>query len=75
MRHERVKDLLEKMNKREQEILTLRFGLRDGVTHTLSETAKRFGITRERVRQIENTAMRKLKALLATENLILKGFE
>lgn len=75
IRHERVKDLLEKMNKREQEILTLRFGLRDGVTHTLSETAKRFGITRERVRQIENTAMRKLKALLATENLILKGFE
>jgi len=75
IRQERVKDLLEKMNKREQEILTLRFGLRDGITHTLSDTAKRFGITRERVRQIENSAMKKLKSLLATEEMILKGFE
>ena len=75
MRHERVKDLLEKMNKREQEILSLRFGLQDGITHTLSETAKRFGITRERVRQIENAAMRKLRLYLATEDLVMKGLK
>lgn len=75
MRHERVKDLLEKMNKREQEILSLRFGLQDGVTHTLSETAKRFGITRERVRQIENAAMRKLRSYLAAEDLVMKGLK
>ncbi len=75
MRHERIKDLLEKMNKREQEILSLRFGLQDGATHTLSETAKRFGITRERVRQIENAAMRKLRSYLAAQDMILKGLE
>ena len=75
MRHERIKDLLEKMSKREQEILSLRFGLQDGVTHTLSETAQRFGITRERVRQIENAAMRKLRSYLAAQDVILKGFE
>jgi len=75
MRHERVKDLLEKMSKREQEILSLRFGLQDGVSHTLSDTAKRFGITRERVRQIESAAMRKLRSYLAAQDLILKGLE
>ena len=75
MRHERVKDLLERMNKREQEILSLRFGLQDGVTRTLSETAKRFGITRERVRQIENAAMRKLRSYLAAEDLVMKGLK
>lgn len=75
MRHERIKDLLEKMSKREQEILSLRFGLQDGVTRTLSETAQRFGITRERVRQIENAAMRKLRTYLAAQDVILKGFE
>jgi len=75
IRHERIKDLLEKMGKREQEILSLRFGLQDGVTRTLSDTAKRFGITRERVRQIENAAMRKLRSYLAAEDIILKGFQ
>ncbi len=58
---ERIKDLLEKMSKREQRILNLRFGLKDGVGHTLRDTAKHFGITRERVRQIESAAMRKMR--------------
>ncbi|MCH7762031.1 sigma-70 family RNA polymerase sigma factor [candidate division TA06 bacterium] len=75
MRQERVKDLLEKMSEREQEILSLRFGLQDGITHTLSDTAKRFGITRERVRQIENAAMRKLRSYLVAQDVILKGLE
>ncbi|MBN1527331.1 MAG: sigma-70 family RNA polymerase sigma factor [Candidatus Omnitrophica bacterium] len=61
---ERIKDLLGKMSKREQKILRLRFGLKDGVTCTLKDTAKHFGITRERVRQIESAAMRKMRKLI-----------
>jgi len=75
LRHERIQGLLERMNKREREILSLRFGLEDGVTRTLSDTAKRFGITRERVRQIENVAMKKLRTHLANQELFLKGME
>jgi RNA polymerase primary sigma factor len=58
---ERLKGLLAKMSKREQKILSLRFGLKDGVPHTLRDTAKNFGITRERVRQIESAAMKKMR--------------
>lgn len=65
--HERVKDLLHRMTPRERKILSLRFGLKDGVRHTLRETAAHFGITRERVRQIESIAMRKLRELMKEE--------
>ncbi|MBU0895066.1 MAG: sigma-70 family RNA polymerase sigma factor [Candidatus Omnitrophica bacterium] len=58
---ERINVLLSRMSKREQKILGLRFGLKDGVGHTLRDTAKHFGITRERVRQIESAAMRKMR--------------
>jgi len=58
---ERIRVLLARMSKREQKILSLRFGLKDGVGHTLRDTAKHFGITRERVRQIESVAMRKMR--------------
>ncbi len=61
---ERIKGLLEKMSKREQKILSLRFGLKDGVGHTLRDTAKHFGITRERVRQIESAAMKKMREFM-----------
>jgi RNA polymerase primary sigma factor len=64
MTQERIKGLLEKMSKREQKILSLRFGLKDGVPHTLRDTAKNFGITRERVRQIESAAMRKMREFM-----------
>ncbi|MDP3791371.1 MAG: sigma-70 family RNA polymerase sigma factor [Candidatus Omnitrophota bacterium] len=61
---ERIKGLLGKMSKRERKILSLRFGLKDGVPHTLRDTAKHFGITRERVRQIEGAAMKKIREMM-----------
>jgi len=73
MRHERVVELLEMLDKREAEILSLRFGLRDGTSHTLAETAKKFGLTRERVRQIESAAIRKLKLFIQLDEGELSG--
>ena len=67
LQHERIDALLQKMNERERRVLVLRYGLDDGISRTLGETAKFFGITRERVRQIEVAAMRKLRAFIATE--------
>ena len=49
------------LSPREQKILDMRFGLTDGVTHTLEEVGKVFAVTRERIRQIEAKAIRKLK--------------
>ena len=67
LQHERIAALLQKMSERERRVLTLRYGLADGISRTLGETAKFFDITRERVRQIEVVAMRKLRALIAAE--------
>lgn len=64
---ERIKGLLEKMSPREKKILSLRFGLKDGVPKTLRDTAKHFGITRERVRQIEAAAMKKMRDMIAQQ--------
>ncbi|MDD5173537.1 MAG: sigma-70 family RNA polymerase sigma factor [Candidatus Omnitrophota bacterium] len=64
---ERIKGLLEKMSKRERKILSLRFGLKDGIPHTLRDTAKHFGITRERVRQIESAAMKKIREMMVQQ--------
>jgi len=62
--HERIKELLKNMSAREQKIIELRFGLKDGVRHTLRDIAKRFSLTRERVRQLECVAKRKLREAL-----------
>lgn len=56
-----LKDVLLTLTKREEEVLELRFGLFDGSYHTLEEVGKRFGVTRERIRQIEAKALRKLR--------------
>ena len=58
---ERIKDILIDLTPREQKILQLRFGLEDGVTHTLEEVGKEFGVTRERIRQIEAKALARIK--------------
>ena len=67
LQKERINSLLGLISEREKEIINLRFGLKDGYSHTLGETAMKFGITRERVRQIENAAMKKLKFFLASQ--------
>ena len=68
LRGEHIAGLLNKMGPREREILELRFGLKDGEIHTLNEAAKKFNITRERVRQIEMAALKKLRVLVDAQN-------
>ncbi|MGN0469003.1 MAG: RNA polymerase sigma factor RpoD [Acutalibacteraceae bacterium] len=58
---ERVNEVLETLTPREAEVLRLRFGLRDGSVQTLEEVGNAFGVTRERIRQIEAKALRKLR--------------
>ncbi len=58
---EEIKEVLKTLQKREQEVLELRFGLIDGTSYTLEEVGKRFNVTRERIRQIEAKALRKLR--------------
>jgi RNA polymerase primary sigma factor len=56
-----INDVLHTLNAREKRVLELRFGLKDGRTRTLEEVGKEFGVTRERIRQIEAKALRKLR--------------
>ena len=59
--HEQIDEMLEALSEREREVLQFRFGLEDGRSYTLEEVGKRFGVTRERIRQIEAKALRKLR--------------
>ena len=58
---EEIKNVLMTLQEREKEVLELRFGLVDGTSHTLEEVGKKFNVTRERIRQIEAKALRKLR--------------
>ncbi|MFT5206633.1 MAG: RNA polymerase primary sigma factor [Candidatus Omnitrophota bacterium] len=58
---EAIANLFKKMKDREVQIVSMRFGLTDGEIHTLDEVAKRYKITRERVRQIEEASLKKLR--------------
>lgn len=58
---EHIQEVLESLTPREQKILKIRFGLEDGVSHTLEEVGQEFGVTRERIRQIEAKALEKIR--------------
>jgi RNA polymerase primary sigma factor len=58
---ERLRQILVDLSPREQKILEMRHGLKDGVRHTLEEVGKEFGVTRERIRQIEAKALEKIR--------------
>jgi RNA polymerase primary sigma factor len=66
---EQMQDVLDSLNERERKVLELRFGLRDGQTRTLEEVGQEFGVTRERIRQIEAKALRKLRHPLRSRKL------
>ncbi len=68
----RLKDILTDLSPREQKILEMRFGLRDGITHTLEEVGQEFGVTRERIRQIEAKALERMRQHHASKKL--KGY-
>jgi RNA polymerase primary sigma factor len=70
--HEDVAEALESLTPRESRILRLRFGLQDGHSYTLEEVGHKFGLTRERVRQIEKHALRRLRH--ASRSRKLRGY-
>ncbi len=61
MLRDAVKTTLGNLSERERKVLDLRFGLTDGIYHSLEEISNRFGLTRERIRQIEASGLRKLR--------------
>lgn len=69
---EQIQKVLDTLSYREREIIKLRFGISDGYTHSLEEIGKRFNITRERIRQIEAIALRKLQHPVRSRKL--EGF-
>lgn len=70
---DQIAKLLDTLTDREQRVLILRFGLKDGRTRTLEEVGKEFNVTRERIRQIEAKALRKLRH--PSRARMLKGYE
>ncbi len=69
---ERLREILVDLTPREQKIVALRFGLEDGVTHTLEEVGAEFGVTRERIRQIEAKALVRIREHQSLKKL--KGY-
>ena len=70
----RIDQLLSLVDERERQVLILRFGLKGGEPRTLEETAKHFGVTRERIRQIEFAAIRKIRYLLKLKEERLEDY-
>jgi len=70
-RHEMISVWLEKLTENEKNVVILRFGLEDGDPMTLEKIGEEFGVTRERIRQIESSALKKLRYIITRESLIL----
>ena len=66
---ERIMEVLKSLAQREREVIELRYGLKDGTPRTLDEVAKQYGITRERIRQIEARGIHKLKQPTRSQRL------
>ncbi|MEK9186410.1 MAG: sigma-70 family RNA polymerase sigma factor, partial [Patescibacteria group bacterium] len=66
---DKIQEILVDLTPREQKILEMRFGLSDGVTHTLEEVGKEFTVTRERIRQIEAKALARIRAHTKSQSL------
>jgi len=66
---EQMNEILSGLNDRERRVLEMRFGLKDGMSHTLEEVGLEFGVTRERIRQIESKALRKLRHPIRSRKL------
>jgi len=69
-RHEMIASWLEKLTENEKNVVILRFGLEDGEPKTLEKIGEEFGVTRERIRQIESSAIKKLQYIISHEELI-----
>lgn len=74
LRGERIHEIMKALDERERKIIVLRFGLEGGEPHTLEGVAKKFGITRERIRQIEVTALKKIRARFQQEREKLEDY-
>ena len=70
MMREQLQEVLHTLTPREEKVIRLRFGLEDGQAHTLEEVGKEFNVTRERIRQIEVKALRKIKRPNMSKNLV-----
>jgi RNA polymerase primary sigma factor len=69
LRRENVRKALDALPEREREVIEMRFGLKGHEARTLEEVGRAFGVTRERIRQIENTTLKKLEALPEAQRL------
>ena len=61
MENDRINEVLSQLTEREARVIRLRYGLEDGKGHTLEEVGREFNVTRERIRQIEAKALKKLR--------------
>jgi RNA polymerase primary sigma factor len=69
MLNEAIRDALDDLSDRERQVVRLRFGLEDGQVRTLEEVGKEFGVTRERIRQIESKVLAKLRHPIRSQRL------
>lgn len=70
-RHEMISTWLDKLTENEKNVVILRFGLENGEPKTLEKIGEEFGVTRERIRQIESSALKKLRYIISRDELIL----